>query len=414
MGVLDKIKNALFEVEYVEVEDKKEKKRAAKEQADEQNEAEKPIAKKIVLPGKKEEKVQEIQEEELKDEDFEIRPKDEKVKEVFQDNFNVMDDDPVENVPAPVPPVAAPPVEVPQEVVVEPVTENSSVDITPLVEPSAVQAIPVYRENNYTEKDYVREYDSSKEKVYNTINTIYNDYRVKTKESKPYGMDPSYHVSIKEYGSVSRDEKGNFRPSPILSPIYGILDKNYRKEDVVSKRDVHSSYAKTNANVDDVRDKAYGSKEEEEIPEVPKTRPAFLEPVEKNEEDENLLVDLTDEKKPELKEITVGDAMEYYHDLGLEYNVDYVDASGKNQPQPSDDLEKDIKDTMDNSDEEPVMEKTMDIPVEEINTQPVVEEKEEIPVVEEVKEDHPEKESTLDDDDNLFDLIDSMYKEEEK
>ena len=71
MGVLDKIKNALFEVEYVEVEEppKKEKKVKPKEPKIPKEEH-KPIAKKIVLPGKKEEKVEAIEEEELLDEDL--------------------------------------------------------------------------------------------------------------------------------------------------------------------------------------------------------------------------------------------------------------------------------------------------------------------------------------------------------
>ncbi len=405
MGVLDKIKNALFEVEYVEVEDKKEKKRSKKEKTDEPDTV-KPIAKKIVLPGKKEEKVEEIQEEELKDEDFEVRPKDEKVKEVFQDNYNVMEDDPLDVVSDKQPEFLEPIVEVDEPVV----------DVYPTVAQSTPPTIPVYQEKAYADKDYVREYDSNKEKVYNTINTIYNDSRVKAKESKPYGMDPSYHISIKEYGGESRDEKGNFRPSPILSPIYGILDKNYRKEDVVSKREVRlsSSYTKTNMNVDDIRDKAYGAKvvETEEVV-SPKTRPVFLQQEVQDENYETLLVDLTDEKKPELKEITVGDAMEYYNDLGLEYNVDYVDASGKNQPQTNDDLEEDIKDTIEHSPSEPVIEKTIDISDQGSNVPPAVVENDS----ESVKDENSEKatkESTIDDDDNLFDLIDSMYKEEDK
>ena len=416
MGVLDKIKNALFEVEYVEVDEKPKKEKKKSKDVSDDTEVEKPIAKKIVLPGRKEEKVEELQEEELKDEDFEIRPKDEKVKEVFSDTFNVMDDDDYK----------------PEEVVVEetqPVVEekvkevHEEVQHAPIV--AQVQSSPVaptYQETPYSNKDYVKEYDSYKEKVYSTI---HDDYRVKTRESKPYGMDPSYQVSIKEYGAENRDEKGYFKPSPIISPIYGILDKNYRKEDVVSKKEVRlsSSYSRANINVDDIRDKAYGKRyTEETTPEVEtkpvaevKQMPAAFEV---EEEDENLLVDLTDEKKPEVKEITVGDAMEYYHDLGLEYNVDYVDASNKNPAKKkADDLEEDIKDTIDNSPEvedEPVIERTMEIPQEELEPKEEVQEVKEEPVVEEKKEEVVEEESTTsDDDDNLFDLIDSMYKEED-
>ena len=74
MGVLDKIKNALFEVEYVEVEEppKVEKKKKPKEVKVEEK---KPIAKRVVLPGKREEKIEELKEEELKDDNHRIKTK---------------------------------------------------------------------------------------------------------------------------------------------------------------------------------------------------------------------------------------------------------------------------------------------------------------------------------------------------
>ena len=36
---------------------------------------------------------------------------------------------------------------------------------------------------------------------------------------------------------VLKEEKKVFKPTPIISPVYGILDKNYHKEDIVSKND---------------------------------------------------------------------------------------------------------------------------------------------------------------------------------
>ena len=423
MGVLDKIKNALFEVEYVEVEEKpKKEKKKPKETDNEEFEEEKPIAKKIVLPGKKEEKVEELQEEELRDEDFEIRPKDEMVKEVFNDNFNVMDDDDF------LPPETTPVLE--EEVVEQPVVETPAAPAVDYVAPEPITQPPtqpqtIYQDTNYANKDYVREYDSYREKV---LNTVQEGHHVKTRESRPYGMDPSYRVSIKEYGAENKDEKSYFKPSPIISPIYGILDKNYKKEDVVSKKEIRitSSYTRTNMNVDDIRNKAYGRRNKEEFIEeetVPSTAPLTIPPTfEVEEEDENLLVDLSDEKKPEVKEITVGDAVEYYQDLGLEYNVDYVDASNKNQPKKKpDDLEEDIKDTMNTPVEEevPVVVETIPpteptIPeVQPVPTTAAPEVKKESPVVEVKDETKDVKPSTLDDDDNLFDLIDSMYREED-
>ena len=54
MGVFDKIKNALFEEEYVEIEEKPKKPKKSKIKEKKNKEEETPIAKKVVLPEKKE------------------------------------------------------------------------------------------------------------------------------------------------------------------------------------------------------------------------------------------------------------------------------------------------------------------------------------------------------------------------
>lgn len=60
------------------------------------------------------------------------------------------------------------------------------------------------------------------------------------------------------------DEKVPFKPSPIISPVYGVLDKNYSKDEVVSKRVMPTrSYRDKKISVDDVRNKAYGTIEDE-------------------------------------------------------------------------------------------------------------------------------------------------------
>ena len=54
-------------------------------------------------------------------------------------------------------------------------------------------------------------------------------------------------------------EKKAFKPSLNISPVYGVLDKNYKKEDLTSKTEYHkSSYGRT-MSIDEVREKAYGS-----------------------------------------------------------------------------------------------------------------------------------------------------------
>ena len=351
MGVFDKLKNALFEVEYVEVDeppkkDKKDKKKDKKEEIQE----DKPIAKRIVLPGKREEKVEELKEEELLDEDFEIRPKEEP--EEVREQFKFMDDNDFK------------------------VDDDSEY----LENNQVIEETPLYHE----EKEEVFDYTPS--------STAYNNPNYSS--GNLYGMNShsSYDVPIHQYGTYEKEEKTYFKPSPIISPIYGILDKNYRKEDVKEKKEIRlTGYTRSNMNVDDIRAKAYG-KEKETEPEEDKN----IFEVENDAED-NVMVDLSDRSKPEVKELTMGDAEEYFEDLGLEYNVDYVDVSTdrskiKNE-EPTEELE----------------EETIGLHEEPVELEETIEE---IPVaVEDVKIE--EEKETEPDDDNLFDLIDSMYEESE-
>ena len=57
-----------------------------------------------------------------------------------------------------------------------------------------------------------------------------------------------------------------FKPSPVISPVYGVLDKNYTKNDIVDKNSTsRSEYRKTQQNItlEDVRRKAFGTLEDE-------------------------------------------------------------------------------------------------------------------------------------------------------
>lgn len=119
--------------------------------------------------------------------------------------------------------------------------------------------------------------------------------------------------------------KEKFKLSPIISPVYGVLEKNYtidktNKNDVKEFSNFHIDRnldKKEEIDFDTVRQKAFGIEEE------------------KQEEDEdNLLYEMqTDEATPKINKVTLGDAEEYYDDLGLEYNVDYkVKGQEKSEP----------------------------------------------------------------------------------
>ena len=199
------------------------------------------------------------------------------------------------------------------------------------------------------------------------------------------------------YGAYEKkEERTYFHPSPIISPIYGILDKNYKKEEIVPKKEVRltSAYAREILDLDEVREKAFGIHSEEGNNDAGADLDQYDIEEESNFMDNDLL-DLS-EDKPEVKKVTVGDAEEYFEDLGLEYNVDYKDLSKDNTR-----VGRRYKE--ENVEHEPQI-------IEEKKVEPVVEEKKEEPLPPVIEKKEQVEDKT--DEDNLFDLIDSMYEKE--
>lgn len=221
------------------------------------------------------------------------------------------------------------------------------------------------------------------------------------KSSQPYAGAKLYtqygsgvQNGTKQPYSQTKDNKAGFRPTPIISPIYGILDQNYKKEEIVDKKEVKptSSYvSRKNVDLDSVRNKAFGELTQDLG--LTNQEPIVIEEI-KDEEigstlEDNLLYDMNDvDTTPTVDKVTIADAEEYFQDLGLEYNVDYKDikyekANGRRaRTSPA------IDDIDEEYDMEPVREKTTRRRYEEDDDDDKLE-------------------------DNLFDLIDSMYEEKE-
>ena len=275
MKILDKLKNALFEEEYVEVEEKKDKK-------------EKPIAKKIVLPEPRRERREEavFEEDEVKEE----LPKEEKKTFKF---------------PA--------------------ISEDDFVDIREKT-PTRVEEKPKPVERREVPQDF---------------HPAYPPRPVEKKSEKlPYG-NKKEEIKIESYGTYEKKEtKKTFHPSPVISPIYGLIDSGEAKEEVTTKKEVRitSSYSSRKLDVDSVRAKAYGGNDDifdEELTSSAKEkkdddylddRTKYKEISEEEADTNSMLEDITD-NTPAVPKVTVGDAEEYFEDLGLEYNVDYKDIS---------------------------------------------------------------------------------------
>jgi len=58
-------------------------------------------------------------------------------------------------------------------------------------------------------------------------------------------------------------EKKKFKPSPIISPVYGILDKDYKPEDIMPKKKDNDIARPKVLDVDSVRKKAFGTLEDD-------------------------------------------------------------------------------------------------------------------------------------------------------
>lgn len=134
----------------------------------------------------------------------------------------------------------------------------------------------------------------------------------------------------------TRPSEKKFRATPIISPIYGVLDKNYTPNDISDKsgenfeRERHSK----NVDFDSVRKKAYGNISKEIKENLMCENCEYLKEVKeckkekRNTEIKNdihvkneLLYEIMDDNycDRDIKDITLDEATENYYDYGVEY-----------------------------------------------------------------------------------------------
>lgn len=78
---------------------------------------------------------------------------------------------------------------------------------------------------------------------------------------EPYTRSIYHNISKEE---PNKEEKKKFRPSPVISPVYGILDKNYTVDDVVDvDKTKEFSLDKKIVDFDSVRKRAYKDLDDE-------------------------------------------------------------------------------------------------------------------------------------------------------
>lgn len=145
----------------------------------------------------------------------------------------------------------------------------------------------------------------------------------KTSEPIVKKETPKYEYATK---NTEKDIK-TFTPSPIISPIYGILDKNYKKEEVKEKKEIRISSRPIKMDLDSVRNKAFGDLENDILANtINEEAEEKKETIAKNREIKKIY-DMSKDKTPSIEKVTIGEADEYFNDLGLAYNTDYKDIS---------------------------------------------------------------------------------------
>ena len=239
------------------------------------------------------------------------------------------------------------------------------------------------------------------------------DFLSDTKDLDDYKTVPRKEERIL-YGGYEIKEteksKDKFKPSPVISPVYGIVTaSNMPKVEVNNKesKNIDNLFVeerKKSISLDEIRQKAFGfnKEEKEEAPQEIDESP--------------ILYDMKEDDKPAIEKITLGDAEEYFRDLGLEYEVDYKDlnrrkmARTKKNEDLSDMVKEEIKEDM-KIRKEDVFKRDDDLPLQDDDDDDLFADLED-------EDKLSKKEVNVPDDGaytekNLYDLIDMMYDSKE-
>ena len=108
-----------------------------------------------------------------------------------------------------------------------------------------------------------REQEISRKEAINSSRENYRRYeelrygKSSTKDTTEYHKTSEVQQNIYNKPLASKEEPKKFRPSPVISPVYGVLGENYKKEDILPRASSEGTLPKI-MDVDNVRKKAVG------------------------------------------------------------------------------------------------------------------------------------------------------------
>lgn len=144
--------------------------------------------------------------------------------------------------------------------------------------------------------DFDEEEFSNMSRVQKPKTTNVMEYERKKRVEKRYDMG--------NFSKIERTEvveKKKFKPSPIISPVYGILNEDYKPEDIKSKTD---NVVNTGLDFNSVRKKAFGEETLGE-PEATCYEESVTVKVKENEEEKQQKVKTIDELLEDTSDVTI-------------------------------------------------------------------------------------------------------------
>ena len=144
--------------------------------------------------------------------------------------------------------------------------------------------------------DFDEEEFSNMSRVQKPKTTNVMEYERKNRVEKRYDMG--------NFSKIERTEvveKKKFKPSPIISPVYGILNEDYKPEDIKSKTD---NVVNTGLDFNSVRKKAFGEETLGE-PEATYYEESVTVKVKENEEEKQQKVKTIDELLEDTSDVTI-------------------------------------------------------------------------------------------------------------
>lgn len=131
--------------------------------------------------------------------------------------------------------------------------EEKKVEKEPEVEVKPKETIPV-SDNTFSDRELLDASDKFKFPI------IFeeDDFKEERKKTKSINVLEREHTKYEpEIKKEIKSTKKTFKPSPVISPVYGVLDKNYSKDDITTKDGLINDYD-AKIDIDYVINKAYG------------------------------------------------------------------------------------------------------------------------------------------------------------